>query len=79
MHLQPAQTNIFQFGCPGINGFDFFKGDAEFVLIGAGGDLGVSVGVNIRIYANGDGSDLFFRAATLLIRSNSGSLSTLKE
>ena len=54
MHLQSAQAQVFQPGRPGVNALDLLERDAEFVLVGAGGDFGVGVRLDVRIHAHGD-------------------------
>ena len=59
MHLHAAQPQIFQFTRACIHALDVFKGDAEFIFVSAGGDLGMRVRLDVRIHAHGDGRDFF--------------------
>ena len=57
VHLQAAQPQVLQLAGAGIDALDLLEGDAEFVFVGAGGDLGVRVRVHVRIHAHGHGRD----------------------
>ena len=56
--LDAAQAEVLQLRGTGIDTLDLLEGDAELVLVGAGGDLGVGAGVHVRVHAHGDGGDL---------------------
>ena len=55
VHLDAAQAEVFEAGGAGVDGGDLFKGDAEFIFVGAGGDFGVGVGGDVGVDAQGDG------------------------
>src|SRR4029453_11118293 len=50
MHLQPYRTNVAEAGAPRVDGLDPFEGNAELILVRAGGDLRVSARVDIGIH-----------------------------
>ena len=54
VHLNPGQAEILQPAGPGIDAFHLLDGDSELILVGPGGDLGVGLGVHVRVHANGD-------------------------
>ena len=59
VHLHAAQLDVFQPGGAGIDAFDLFEGDAEFIFVGAGGDFGMGFGGDVRIHPHGDGGEAF--------------------
>ena len=59
VHLEAAQAQVFQPAGSRINRLDGVKGDAKFILVGAGRDLLVGMGLHIRVHSNGDGRDFF--------------------
>jgi hypothetical protein len=59
VHLEAAQPQILEFGRPGVNAFDLFERDPEFVFVGASGDFFMGVGFDIGVHADGNRGDLF--------------------
>ena len=59
VHLHAAQPQVFQPAGARIHARDVFKRDAEFIFVGAGGDLRVRVGLDVRIHAHSNGRDFF--------------------
>ena len=59
VHLQAANLQVLQLGRPFVHTLDFLKGDSKFILVSAGGDLGVRFGIDVRVHPNGDGRFLF--------------------
>ena len=58
VHLNSAQAEVLQLAGARIDGLDLLEGDAEFIFVGAGGDLGMCPSIDVGIHAHGDGSDL---------------------
>ena len=58
VHLQPAQAQVLQLARPRIDALDLLEGDAELVLVGAGGDLLVRVRLDVRVHAHRHGRRL---------------------
>ncbi len=54
MHLHAAQPQVLHLAGALVNPFHLFKCDAEFILVRAGRDLGVRMGVDIRVNPHGD-------------------------
>ena len=58
VHLQPAQAQMLQLARARIDALDLLEGDAEFVLVGAGGDLLVRARFHVRVHAHRHGGGL---------------------
>ena len=76
VHLDSAPAQVFQRGGAGINFLHLFQRDAEFIFVGAGGDLGVGMGVHVGIDPHGDRGDLQARGSppAAVTRRNSPAL-----
>ena len=53
MHLQTAQADVLQLGRARIHARDFLERDSKLVVVGAGGDFLVGLGVHIGVHADG--------------------------
>ena len=59
VHLHTAKVQVLQLGRPLVHALDFLEGDPEFVIVSAGGDLGVCLGVDVRVHPHRDRRFLF--------------------
>ena len=59
VHLQPAQLKVLQSRRARVNALDVLEGDAEFVFVRAGGDLGVGARIHAGVHAHRDGRGFF--------------------
>ena len=53
----PRRRRFFNLRGAGVDAFDFFERDAEFIFVGAGRDFRVRVRFDVRIHAHGDRRD----------------------
>jgi hypothetical protein len=62
----PTSLQVLQTRGARVERGDFLEGDAELVLVRAGGDLGVGVGLHVRVHADGNGRALLLFARDLV-------------